>query len=139
MSRKVFKDVVEQLQTAVALEYKGILFDGWAINEESESIWAGMCQCCADKYADLLSVELSLGGIGSCSVKGCDVVEMDSDSERHYYVDFKLEHVQALDAAQFMERYPELSDLDLKLFEAKLRLKDESALEGPDRSEWELF
>ena len=136
LSQDTFKAVAEQLRDAVALEYKGILFDDWTVDEETKGVWAEMCQCCADKYKVLLSDELSDGGMGACGIKGCDVVGMDSDYERHYYVDFKLEHIQVLDATQFMERYPELSDLDLKLFDAKIRLNEEAERDGPDGSGW---
>lgn len=130
MGRSEFEMIAEQLRDAVALEYKGILFDNWTVDEENEGVWAEMCEGCAEKYRDMLGDELSDGGMGACGVKGCDVVGIDSDFERHYYVDFNLELVQALDVTQFMERYPELADLDLKLFDAKMRLKEEAEAFG---------
>ena len=136
MSKRSFAEIAKELECAVALEYKGILFDCWTVDEEYENVWAEMCEGCAEKYKGLLADELSEGGMGSCGVKGCDVVGMDSDYERHYYVDFKLELIQGLSTTQFMERYPELADLEQKLFDATLRMKDEEILEGPDRSEW---
>lgn len=91
----VFEDDVS-LYLASAIEYKGVVFDDWTVDKETGGIWGEMCQCCADKYKDVLSEELSDGGVGACSVKGCDVVGADSDNERHYYVDFKPELIKPL-------------------------------------------
>lgn len=84
------------LSNAAAIEYKGVVFDDWTVDEETGGIWGEMCQDCADKYRDVLVDELSDGGMGSCSVKGCDVVGADSDNERHYYVDFKPELIKII-------------------------------------------
>ena len=68
MKRGAFEAIVEQLDCAAVLEYKGILFDNWTVDEENKGIWAEMCQGCADKYKDLLADELSDGGMGACGL-----------------------------------------------------------------------
>lgn len=95
----------EKLKNAEAIEYKGIIFDDWTIDEEYGNIYGEMCQCCADKYKDLLKDELSAGGMGACSVKGCSVVGADTDYDRHYYVDFYPNLIKAI------ERKPSLAAL----------------------------
>lgn len=95
--------VAEQLKDAVALEYKGIIFDDWAVDAsgEGQGIWGEMCECCAEKFKDLLSDELdNAGAVGACSVKGCNVVGADSDNAVHYYVDFKPELIKPLSKDQ---------------------------------------
>lgn len=97
------EDEAVTLQNAAAIEYKGIIFDDWTVDEENQSVWGEMCQDCADKYMGALFDELSEGGNGACSVKGCDVVGADSDNERHYYVDFKPELIRPLSKEQLAE------------------------------------
>lgn len=87
--------LLKALKNAVAIEYKGIVFDEWTADENG--IWGEMCQCCTEKYKELLSDELDDGGgMGACSVKGCGVVGADTDYEHHYYVDFKPELIRPL-------------------------------------------
>lgn len=90
--------VVEQMQATSLIEYKGIIFDEWTVDKDTGGIWGEMCQCCAEKYKALLSDELSEGGVGACSVKGCGVVGADVDTATHYYVDFKPELIVPLSA-----------------------------------------
>lgn len=97
--------VAEQLKDAVALEYKGIIFDDWAVDAsgDGQGIWGEMCECCAEKYKELLSDELdNAGAVGACSVKGCNVVGADSDNAAHYYIDFKPELIKPLSKEQVM-------------------------------------
>lgn len=89
------------LETATAIEYKGIVFDNWTVDEETGGVWGEMCQCCAEKYKDLLKDELEDGGCGACSVKGCDVVGDDDDIEM-FYVDFKPEIIKPLNREQLL-------------------------------------
>ena len=77
-----------RFDTVTLLEYKGIFFDDWTIDDETGGIWGEMCQYCAEKYGAVLEQELSLGGIGACSVEGCSEVGFDNDAPGHYYVDF---------------------------------------------------
>lgn len=99
--------VPEQLKNAAGLEYKGIVFDDFAIDASGDGggVWAEMCQCCAEKYKDLLSDELDdAGAMGACSVDGCGVVGADCEYEHHYYVDFKIELIQPLSLEQLLEK-----------------------------------
>lgn len=81
----------EFLKNAISIEYKGIVFDEWTIDDETIGIYSEICEYCAEKYKDILNEELSDGAMGSCSVKGCNIVGMDVDTDSHYYVDFKPE------------------------------------------------
>lgn len=126
-----------RLDDAVAIEYKGILFDNWTVDEETGGIWGEMCQGCADKYKDVLSEDLSDGGVGACSVKGCDVVGADSDNERHYYVDFKPEFIRALTEEQLYFLYPEQEALDDKIAAARIAAAKEEVYIEPDRNGWD--
>lgn len=114
-----FETLAKQLNTAVAIDYKGIVFDEFTVDVENKGIWSEMCQDCADKYKETLSEELSEGGVGACSVKGCNVVGADFDNERHYYVDFNPEYVKPLTREQLCALYPEQEDLDSKIATAR--------------------
>lgn len=97
----------ERLKAAVAIEYKGIIFDDFAVDATGDGggVWAEMCQCCAEKYKDLLSDELDdAGGLGACSVDGCGVVGADEEYEHHYYVDFKRELINPLNLKEYLEK-----------------------------------
>jgi len=122
-------EIVEQLENATAIEYKGILFDEWTIDEETGGIYGEMCECCAEKYKDILSEELSDGGMGACSVKGCDVVGMDADTNSHYYVDFKPELIRVHEMRQEKEMEND-KGLDSKILNAKEMQKEASAGKG---------
>lgn len=78
----------------VVLSYKGIIFDDWTFDEETNSLWGEMCQKCYEKYKDILTDELSMGGIGACSVDECTEVGYDNNFPAHFYVDFKPEFIQ---------------------------------------------
>lgn len=119
----------EQLENASAIEYKGIIFDEWTIDEETGGIYGEMCECCAEKYKDILSEELSDGGMGACSVKGCDVVGMDADTNSHYYVDFKPELIRVHEMRQEKEM-ENGKGLDSKILNAKEMQKEASAGKG---------
>lgn len=82
------------LADAQVIEYKGVLFDEWTIDPETGSVYSEMCEDHAEQYRQALLAELSDGGMGACSVKGCDVIGMDADTSRHYYVDFDPEHIR---------------------------------------------
>lgn len=135
MRGKSFKALAEELETAVALEYNGILFGNWTVDEENKNIWAVICQGCVDQHKDVLSSELTAGGNGVCGVWACDY-EFEEFDESLYYIDFKLDKVHVLDTTQFMERYPELADLNFKLMDARMRMHEEAVLAGPDRENW---
>lgn len=97
--------VAEQLKDAAGLEYKGIVFDDFAVSvsDDCPGIWAEMCQCCAEKYKDILADELDdAGGIGVCSVAGCSVSGMSDEYEHHYYVDFKPELIKPLSREELL-------------------------------------
>ena len=101
------RTILEQLKSAAGLEYKGIVFDDFAIDASGDGrgVWAEMCQCCAEKYKNLLVDELDdAGAMGACSVDGCGVVGADSEYEHHYYVDFKIELIQPLSMEQLLEK-----------------------------------
>ncbi len=104
LERRLFE---ERLKNAVALEYKGIIFDDFAIDATGDGggVWAEMCQCCAEKYKDLLSDELDdAGAMGACSVDGCGVVGADCEYEHHYYIDFKPELINPLNLKEYLEK-----------------------------------
>lgn len=104
LDRRAF---AERLKNAVAIEYKGIIFDDFAVDAkgDGDGVWAEMCQCCAEKYGDLLIDELDdAGAMGACSVDGCGVVGADCEYEHHYYVDFKIELIQPLSMEQLLEK-----------------------------------
>lgn len=104
--------LVERLKYAEAIEYKGIVFDDWTVDEEYDSIWGEMCQGCAEKYKDAWSYaknqpigELDDGSaIGTCSVKGCNVVGLESGDDKHYYIDFKPALIQVIDRKMSLDR-----------------------------------
>lgn len=113
--------LLKALENAVAIEYKGIVFDEWTADENG--IWGEMCQCCAEKYKELLGDELDDGGgMGACSVKGCDVVGADTDYEKHYYVDFKPELIKLLSLEELLKKqFGEILEYDQN---AKERFED---------------
>lgn len=139
MEKSKFAEVVEELQYAVALEYKGIVFECWNVDEEYENVWGEICECCVGKYMDVLKDELDPGGCGACSVKGCDVVGDDSDYERHYYIDFELEHIRPLGLEELMEKHPHLVAVDERLMDARVKLNESEKMMGPNRDSWEPF
>lgn len=95
--------VLKGLENAVAIEYKGIVFDEWTADENG--IWGEMCQCCAEKYKDVLSDELDdSAAMGACSVKGCDIVGADTDYEKHYYIDFEPEFIKPLSLEALLKK-----------------------------------
>lgn len=104
---EIIKAQSEQFVGAVALEYKGIVFDEWTVDSETGGVWGEMCEYCAEKYKEVLSDELSEGGVGACSVKGCDVVGDLCDTKTHYYVDFKPELIKPI----FTKQLSELDDV----------------------------
>lgn len=129
--------VTEQLKDAVALEYKGIVFDDWAVDASSEGqgIWAEMCECCAEKYKDLISDELDdAGAVGVCSVKGCNIVGMDSDNEKHYYIDFKPELINVLTSEQ-LKLIEGTNTLDTKIRAAEIQVEKSKNSDVPSLSE----
>jgi len=93
--------VLKVLENAVAIEYKGIVFNEWTADENG--IWGEMCQCCAEKYKDVLSDELSEGGAGVCSVRGCDI-DVTAVPEIQYYVDFKPELIKPLSLEALLKK-----------------------------------
>lgn len=95
------KEETVTVENAVAIEYKGILFDDFTVDENG-GVWAEICQCCSEKYGDLISGELDDGAIGMCSVAGCDVSGQESDGP-HYYIDFKPELIRPLSREQYEE------------------------------------
>jgi len=108
-----FEALASQLETAAIIEYKGIRFDEWVVDQENQSIWAEMCEHCAKKYYEQISEDLSEGGVGACSVSGCDVVGMDADTEHHYYVDMKPELIRVVETlALTAPSTPALSESD---------------------------
>lgn len=117
--------LLKVLENALAIEYKGIVFDDWAVDAtgDMKGIWAEMCQCCAEKYKDLLKDELDDAGcMGACSVKGCGVVGADTDYEHHYYVDFKPELIKPLSLEELLKRqFGEILEYDQN---AKERFED---------------
>lgn len=115
------------LQNAVAIEYKGIIFDDWNVDGETQGVWAEICQCCAEKYGDLIAGELDdAGAIGTCSVDGCDVNGLETENEHHYYIDFKPELIHPLSKEQY-EELKKNGSLDEKIQEAQgLSLNDSS-------------
>lgn len=95
--------LAEQLKDAAAIEYKGIIFDDWTVDDDN-NVWAEMCEGCAEKHKELISAELDDGGaIGICSVRGCEVSGLESDNARHYYIDFKPEFIHPLTKEQLLE------------------------------------
>lgn len=139
MDSNRFDQISKQLENAFAFVYKGVLFDLWVIDEETKGIWAEMCQDCAEKYKDVLSQELSEGGVGACSVRGCDVVGADCDNERHYYVDFQLDLIKPLTMEQLYSLFPEQEALDDRIEAAHLLLSKMPSEDEPDRSEWDRY
>lgn len=130
--------VPEQLKDAVALEYKGIVFDEWTVDEETGGIWGEMCECCADKYKDVFVNELSDGGVGACSVYGCDVVGADHMEERNYYVDFRPELIKPLNEKQLEELHPECVSLAEKIAAARGQMEVTNFSEAPAQSDRSL-
>lgn len=91
----------EQLKVAAAIEYKGIIFDDWQV--DNDAVWAEICESCVDDYKDLISGELDDGSaIGVCSVSGCNVSGLESDN-KHYYIDFQPEFIHPLSKEQYEE------------------------------------
>lgn len=85
----------DKLQDSDTIEYKGILFDNWTIDQETAGIYGEMCEDCAEKYKDILSDELDDGSaIGACSVKGCSVIGAENGDAKHYYIDFNPELIK---------------------------------------------
>ena len=95
------------------LEYKGVLFDEWTIDAETGGIWGEMCQYCAEKYGERFENELSLGGIGACSVEGCHEAGYDNDAPGHYYVDFNPALVHFVEKKQ-----EQIYDVDVQIHNA---------------------
>lgn len=120
MEEMVKEAVLKVLENAAAIEYKGVVFDEWTADENG--VWGEVCQCCAEKYKEVLSDELSEGGVGACSVKGCGVVGADTDYEHHYYVDFKPELIKPLSKEELLKKqFGEILEYDTK---AKERFED---------------
>lgn len=114
------------LQNAVAIEYKGIIFDDWQVDEETQGVWAEMCANCAEKYKDLISGELDdAGAIGICSVDGCTVSGQESDGP-HYYIDFEPELIHPLSKEQY-EELKRTGTLEEKIREASGERKEQLA------------
>lgn len=63
------------IHDAVFIEYKGIVFDDWSLDEDTGDVIAQACGSCVNKYKDVLTDELSAGEIGVCSIKGCENIE----------------------------------------------------------------
>lgn len=120
----LLENLAEDLKYAVAIEYKGIVFDEWTVDDCG--IWGEMCQCCADKYKDELVDELSEGGQGACSVKGCDVVGDLIDTSAHYYVDFKPELICPLSREQ-LQALQQDSSLTAKIQAAQVQVNDDKS------------
>lgn len=90
-----------ECEKGVLLEYKGIVFDEWSIDEDTGAIWGEMCECCVEKYKDVLKDELAEDGAwGACSVKGCERTGDNEDSRGNYYVDFKPQLVKFIDVPE---------------------------------------
>lgn len=105
-----FLNAAVLINDANTISYKGIVFDDWTIDAGNHAIYGEMCEACAEKYKNVLSEELTDGGVGACSVKGCDEVGMDNDYDSHYYVDFKPELIQVHEYVKNQKQ--ELSSLD---------------------------
>lgn len=83
---------------AKLIKYRGILFDDWDWSTDEDGTkwyWAEVCGSHGLQFADVLKGDLSDGGMGSCSICGCDLVGMDIDEEEDeingqnwYYIDF---------------------------------------------------
>lgn len=86
------------------LSYKGILFDDWCDETEDgeRRIWAEMCKEHAEKYKELLQIELDDGGTaqGCCSIYECEANGHDSEKS-HYYVDFNVLLVKFVEKEEF--------------------------------------
>lgn len=134
MSESNNQEFLNNLKSADVIEYKGILFDCWTVDSETGGVWGEMCEGCAQKYKDVLADELSDGGVGSCSVRLCDVVGLDSDNERHFYVDFQPELIHPLTIQQMYTLYPEQQTLDEKIATAMEKLSHEPPGEVLDRN-----
>lgn len=97
------KDLLDKLGQVETIEYKGITFDEWTVDQETGGIYGEMCQDCAEKHWDLIKEDLDDGSaIGACSVKGCNVIGAENGDAKHYYIDFKPELINV------QERKPSL-------------------------------
>lgn len=109
--------LVKALENAVAIEYKGVLFDEWTVDATGnmKGIWGEMCQCCAEQHKEVLSEELREGGVGACSVNGCNIVGDLCDTEEHYYIDFKPELIKPLSLEELLKKqFGEILEYDTK-------------------------
>ena len=120
----------QECKEGILLEYKGLSFDEWTIDPDTGGIWGEMCECCAEKYKHILKDELSGGGMGACSVKGCSNVGADIDTENHYYVDFKPELVKFVSHLH-IKKMEVLSGIDEKIQEANVKTGAVSRGKGP--------
>lgn len=91
----------EKLKDAVAIDYKGVVFDFWTIDDDGEVVGA-ICEHCAEQYKDLLDGELCAteGDLTVCAVKDCGNVS----EAKCYQVVFKPELIQPLSYTQMQER-----------------------------------
>lgn len=132
-------NVSELLKDAAAIEYKGILFDDWSIDDESH-VWAEICECCVNKYKALILNELDDGSaIGICSVEGCRVSGLESDDTYHYYIDFDPNLIHPLNEKELYKLKTFSSDrkenLEAKIVSASVRSPKNHAagFVAPDR------
>lgn len=121
----ILESLAEDLKNAVAIEYKGIVFDEWTADDDG-GVWGEICQCCAEKYKDVLSDALSEGGIGACSVKDCDVVGDLIDTNTHYYIDFKPELIRPLSREQ-LQALQQDNSLAAKIQAAQVQVNDDKS------------
>lgn len=136
MGQAIDEKLIEQLNYAVVVEYKGVLFDNWTVDEYG--IWGEICEDCAQKYKDVFTDELEPGGVGACSVRLCDVVGMDSGDKKHFYVDFHPELVKPLSMDEFYRLYPEQQSLDERILAAQVKMHSMPGWDDPDRSNWDF-
>lgn len=124
------------IMNAAAIEYKGIIFDDWSA--DSDGVWANVCQCCAEKYGDLISGELDDSAIGICSVDGCDVSGLESENEHHYYIDMNPELVHPLTKEQY-EGLRKNGSLEEKIMDARRMSKGPGTRDPGPGKELENF
>lgn len=67
-----------------ALEYRGVKFDDYTINED-KTVWSQICnECCVKESHNIRYVDLDFhSGHGICGVKGCS-------NESDHYIDFQM-------------------------------------------------
>lgn len=72
-----------------------IEFDDFCDNtEEFGSYWTCMCSHCYEKHKDELEDKADNGGVGTCSVSGCN-------NHADYYIDFNKDEVNIVDSKRY--------------------------------------